>query len=138
MTTPDTRVSREWLALREAADAAARADDLVEQLTRQVPATDPWGLHAPGCGTGAMARCLAPMLPGLQHWILHDHDADLLDVAASEPPGPAADGGAVTLETRTSDISQLSPGDLAGSTVITASALLDILSAEELSALLTV
>ena len=85
-----------------------------------------------------MARWLAPMLPGPQHWILHDHDADLLDVAASEPPGPAADGGAVTLETRTSDISQLSPGDLAGSTLITASALLDILSVKELSALITV
>jgi hypothetical protein len=138
MTTPGIRVSREWLALREAADAAARANDLVERLTRQLPATGPWVIHDLGCGTGAMARWLAPMLPGAQHWILHDHDADLLDVAASEPPGPAADGGAVTLETRTSDISQLSPRDLAGSTLITASALLDILSAEELSALITV
>ena len=138
MTTPGTRVSREWLALREAADAAARADDLVERLTRQLPDTGPRVIHDLGCGTGAMARWLAPMLPGPQHWILHDLDAELLDVAASEPPGRAADGSAVTLETRTSDISQLSPGDLAGSTVITASALLDILSAEELSALITV
>ena len=39
MTTPRIRVSREWLALREAADAAARANDLVERLTRQLPAT---------------------------------------------------------------------------------------------------
>src|ERR1700759_960418 len=94
MTTPDTRVSREWLALRQGGGAATRADDLVPELTRQLPATDPWVIHDLGCGTGAMARWLAPMLPGLQHWILHDHDADLLDVAASEPPGPAADGGA--------------------------------------------
>jgi SAM-dependent methyltransferase len=138
MTTPHIRVSREWLALREAADAAARANDLVERLTRQLPATGPRVIHDLGCGTGAMARWLAPLLPGPQRWILHDYDADLLDVAASEPPGPAADGGAVTVETRTSDISRLLPGDLAGSTLITASALLDILTEEELSALITV
>jgi SAM-dependent methyltransferase len=138
MTTPRIRVSREWLALREAADAAARAKDLVERLTRQLPATGPRVIHDLGCGTGAMARWLAPVLPGPQHWILHDHDKDLLDVAASEPPGPAADGGAVTLETRTSDISRLLPGDLAGSTLITASALLDVLTEDELSALITV
>jgi hypothetical protein len=138
MTTPRIRVSREWLALREPADAAARANDLVERLTRQLPATGPRMIHDLGCGTGAMARWLAPMLPGAQHWILHDHDADLLDVAASEPPGPAADGGAVTVETRMSDISRLLPGDLAGATLITASALLDVLTEEELSALITV
>ena len=107
MTTPRIRVSSEWLALREAADAAARADHLVEHLTRQLPATGPWVIHDLGCGTGAMGRWLAPLLPGPQRWILHDHDADLLDVAASEPPGPAADGGAVTVETRRSDISRL-------------------------------
>ena len=138
MTTARIRVSREWLALREPADAAARANDLVQRLTRQLPATGPRVIHDLGCGTGAMARWLAPVLPGPQHWILHDLDADLLDVAASEPPGPAADGAAVTLETRTSDISRLLPGDLAGSTLITASALLDILTEEELSALMTV
>jgi hypothetical protein len=138
MTTPRIRVSREWLALRETADAAARANDLVERLTRQLPVTGPRVIHDLGGGTGAMARWLAPGLPGPQHWILHDLDADLLDVAASQPPGRAADGSAVTLETRTSDISRLLPGDLAGSTLITASALLDILTEEELSALITV
>ena len=138
MTTPGVRVSREWLALREAADAAARANDLVQRLARQLPATGPRVIHDLGCGTGAMARWLAPRLPGPQHWILHDHDADLLDAAASKPPGPAADGAAVTLETRRSDISRLLPGDLAGSTLITTSALLDMLTEEELSALITV
>jgi hypothetical protein len=137
MTTPRIRVSREWLALREPADAAARADDLVVHLTRQLPATGPQVIHDLGSGTGAMARWLAPLLPGPQHWILHDLDADLLDVAASEPPDRAADGSAVTVETRTSDIGRLLPGDLAGSTLITASALLDILTEQELFALIT-
>jgi SAM-dependent methyltransferase len=138
MTTQRIRVAREWLALREAADAAARATDLVARLTGQLPATGSRLIHDLGCGTGAMARWLAPLLPGPQHWILHDHDARLLEIAASEPPGPAADGAVVTLETRRSDISRLLPGDLAGVALITASALLDMLTEEELSALITV
>ena len=138
MTTPGIRVSREWLALREPADAAARANDLVERVKEQLPATGRRVIHDLGCGTGAMARWLAPLLPGPQHWVLHDCDADLLEVAESEPLGPAADGAAVTVETRQSDIARLLPGDLAGATLITASALLDLLTEQELSALTAV
>ena len=92
-------------------------------------------IHDLGCGTGSMGRWLAPRLPGPQHWVLHDRDADLLAVAAAERPGPAADGAAVTVETRQSDIARLRPGDLAGATLITASALLDLLTADELARL---
>ncbi len=128
------RVSRGWLALREPADAAARARDLVEHL----PATDRHVIHDLGCGTGAMGRWLAPLLPGPQHWVVHDRDADLLEVAAAEPPGPAADGAAVTVEAKHSDLTRLRPGDLAGATLITASALLDLLTGDELAGLITV
>ncbi|HZP16183.1 MAG TPA: hypothetical protein VFA96_10195, partial [Nocardioides sp.] len=76
MGAEDTRVSRRWLALREPADAAARAADLVEHLARR--ASKPWVIHDLGCGTGAMGRWLAPLLPGPQHWVGHDRDADLL------------------------------------------------------------
>jgi hypothetical protein len=137
MTVETIRVSTEWLALREPADAAARAPDLADELrlhlrsSRQV-------IHDLGCGTGAMGRWLAPRLPGPQHWILHDRDADLLAVAAEDLPGEAADGAAVTVETRQSDITRLDPGDLAGATVITASAILDMLTGEELAGLVTV
>ena len=86
-------------------------------------------IHDLGCGTGAMGRWLAPLLPGPQHWVVHDRDADLLEVAAADLPGPAADGAAVTVEARQSDITRLQPGDLAGATLITASALLDMLTA---------
>ena len=54
-------------------------------------------VHDLGCGTGAMGRWLAPLLPGPQHWVLHDRDADLLALAAADAPGPAADGAAVTV-----------------------------------------
>ena len=50
-------------------------------------------------------------------------------------PGPAADGAAVTVEAREDDITRLPPGELAGATLITASALLDMLTGEELARL---
>ena len=138
MTVEDIRVSWGWLALREPADAAARAPDLVEHLGRHLPATGRRVIHDLGCGTGAMGRWLAPLLPGPQHWVVHDRDADLLEVAAADLPGPAADGAAVTVEARQSDITRLHPGDLAGATLITASALLDLLTGDELAGLVTV
>jgi Methyltransferase domain len=137
MTDGGVRVSNRWLALREPADAAARARELVEPLGREPPGSGRRLIHDLGCGTGAMGRWLAPRLPGPQHWILHDRDADLLEIAATERPGRAADGAAVTVETRDSDIAQLRPDDLAGATLITASALLDMLTEDELSALVS-
>jgi hypothetical protein len=119
------KVSPSWLALREPADAAAHAADLVERL----PAAGPLLIHDLGSGTGAMGRWLAPRLPGPQHWVLHDLDADLLHVAAIP---------AVTFETRRSDITQLRVDDLAGASLITASALLDLLTEDELAGLVAV
>jgi len=138
MSAPAIRVSQKWLSLREPADAAARARDLAEQLGRRIPVAGRWVIHDLGCGTGAMGRWLAPRLPGPQHWVLHDWDTDLLLLAAAEVPGSAADGATVTVETTQSDVIRLDPGDLADATLITASALLDMLTAEELATLLTV
>ena len=138
MSSEIIRVSPDWLALREPSDAAARARDLAERLGGRPPATGRWVIHDLGGGTGAMGRWLAPLLPGPQHWIVHDRDADLLAVAAADLPGPAADGAAVTVEARCSDITRLGPGDLAGATLITASALLDLLTETDLAGLVTV
>ena len=133
MTVEEIRVSSEWLDLREPADAAARAGDLVEQLRRHLPATGRRVIHDLACGTGAMGRWLAPLLPGPQHWVLHDRDADLLEVAAADVPLSAAGGASVVVETRRSDITQLDADDLAGATLITASALLDLMTGDELA-----
>jgi hypothetical protein len=130
-----TRVSPEWLALREPADAEARARDLAEALERALPASGSGVIHDLGCGTGAMGRWLAPLLAGPQHWVLHDRDADLLALAATDVPGPAADGTPVTVEAKRTDIARMHLRDLAGATLITASALLDLLTADELDRL---
>jgi hypothetical protein len=121
------RVSADWLSLREAADAAARAPELIEPVLRYLASCSPATVHDLGAGTGSMGRWLAPRLPGAQHWVLHDRDPDLLK--------PAADGAPVTVEVREGDITQLRPGDLDGASLITASALLDMLTREELDAI---
>ncbi len=136
MTDEVIRVGRGWLALREPADAAARAPDLVEHLQRRLPETGRRVIHDLGCGTGSMGRWLAPLLAGPQHWVMHDRDTDLLAVA--DAGDRAADGAAVTVETRQSDITALRPADLAGATLITASALLDVLTGDELTQLIAV
>jgi SAM-dependent methyltransferase len=138
MTIDGTRVSTSWLALREPADAAARASELVDELRRELPPAGRLVIHDLGCGSGSMGRWLAPLLPGPQHWVAHDRDADLLAAVVANLPGPAADGAAVTVEVKRSDITRLRPGELADATLITASALLDMLTEEELSRLLGV
>ena len=85
-----------------------------------------------------MGRWLAPLLPGPQRWVLHDRDPDLLEAAAVDLPVAAADGAPVAVETRLADITQLGTDDLAGATLITASALLDLMTEDELAGLIGV
>jgi len=130
MSAVGVRVSPEWLALREPADAAARSAELAERLGRHLAAAGPLVIHDLGGGSGAMGRWLAPRLPGPQHWVVHDRDADLLKLAVANVPGP------VTVEGRRSDITRLSRGELAGASAVTVSALLDLLTADELARML--
>ena len=71
-----SRVTPEWLALREPADAAARSVELVERLRARLVGSPELVIHDLGAGTGSMGRWLAPLLPGPQHWVLHDRDVD--------------------------------------------------------------
>src|SRR5262245_6793831 len=132
--TAEIRVNPGWLDLREDADATARAPELVELLQSRLPIGSPLVVHDLACGSGAMGRWLAPRLPGPQHWILHDRDPELLALAAADVPAPAADGADVVVETRRSDITRLRPDELAGASLVTASALLDLLTRDELAA----
>ena len=131
MTTEPVRAGAGWLALREPADAAARSAELVDILRPHLP-TRGMVVHDLGSGTGSMARWLAPQLSGPQRWVLHDRDAELLEHAATHPKPRSADGVEVAVETRADDITRLDQGDLAGVSLITASALLDMFTVEEL------
>ncbi|MGP2439271.1 SAM-dependent methyltransferase [Streptomyces sp. JW3] len=130
----EVRYAPEWLRLREGADAAARSRDLLEPLRALLPA-GPLAVHDVGCGTGSMGRWLAPLLPGPQHWTLHDRDPYLLHFAAADAPRTAADGSPVTVRTRRADVGRLTPDALRGAALVTASALLDVLTADEVTAL---
>ena len=117
--------SESWLSLREPADAAARSTELVSML--------PDGIHTVrdlGCGTGSLARWLAPLLPGAKRWILVDCDPALLAHAAAVTPFP--------VEPVRGDVTELTAADLAESDLVTCSALLDLLTAGEVERLAAV
>lgn len=130
MTTQLPPDFADWLRLREPVDAAARSAELVDAVRRRLPADRPLVVHDLGSGTGAMTRWLALRLPGPQRWVLHERDAHLRRLAEAEPVC-AADGSPVHVETRGSDITRLTAADLADAHLVTASALLDMLTAEE-------
>ncbi|MEU7799962.1 class I SAM-dependent methyltransferase [Micromonospora arborensis] len=133
MTVEETLPFADWLRLREPADAAARAEDLLDAVRARLTGDAPTVIHDLGSGTGSMSRWLASRLPGPQHWVLHDRDADLLARAAEGMTGvTAADGAPVSVRTRCGDLTRLSAADLADGALVTASALLDMLSAEEI------
>jgi hypothetical protein len=113
-----TTIPTEWLRLREGADAAARSTELVEMLRPVL--TGELTIRDLGCGTGSMGRWLAGQLPGPQRWVLHDRDPRLLAEAAT--------GNAIT-EQR--DITTLRASDFEDTSLVTSSALLDLLTAEE-------
>jgi SAM-dependent methyltransferase len=132
VTTPGAPVTPDWLALREPADAAARSARLVDRLRGLLderPGAGPIVVRDLGCGTGSMARWLAPRLPHPQRWLLHDLDPDLVARAAAGAP----DG--VTAEPRPGDLTELDAAQLTGTALVTASALLDLLTADEVARL---
>ncbi|MCX2926184.1 class I SAM-dependent methyltransferase [Streptomyces sp. NEAU-W12] len=133
------RYAPEWLQLREPADAFARAHELLAPLRVRLAdlptRADGFIIHDIGCGTGSMGRWLAPRLDGAQHWVLHDRDPYLLHFAAVASPRSAADGSRVSVETRRGDVARLTADVLSGASLVTASALLDVLTREDVDAL---
>lgn len=119
----------QWLGLREAADAAARSRRVTELVARSLKNVNP--LHALdlATGTGANLRYLAPRLENSrQDWLVVDRDRDLLGELAARLP---AKNGRVACraETREIDLSTLEhPEIFAGRDLVTASALLDLVS----------
>ncbi|WP_037307823.1 methyltransferase domain-containing protein [Amycolatopsis orientalis] len=132
-----TKYAPSWLRLREDADAAARATELLEPVRTFLRAQDEVVIRDLGCGTGSLGRWLARRLPGRQRWILHDRDPDLLThaLARTSRPEHALDGSEIEVVTEQRDITELRAADLAGTSLVAASALLDLLTAEEMSRL---
>ena len=85
-----------------------------------------------------MMRWLAPLLPGPQRWTCHDRDEELLAALSTSGPVRDSQGGTVAVDIHGCDLAELAPDEFAGASLITASALLDILTAADLERLATV
>jgi SAM-dependent methyltransferase len=116
---------KSWLALREPADREARARPLIDALCRHLQGkADSPSLLDIGCGTGSTYRTLSPVMPTTTRWQLLDYDPQLLLEAESQI-GPST---AVTF--RRHDLNDLEGLPLDGVSVVTASALFDLCSAD--------
>jgi SAM-dependent methyltransferase len=122
----------DWLDLREAADHRSRNIDLARQLAAAL-APGPVRILDLGSGTGSTTRWLAPLLHGPQEWTLLDRDPALLGLVPDRMRGVRdADGNPLTISTRHADITSLSARDLVETSAVTASALVDLLTLEEM------
>jgi hypothetical protein len=120
--------SAEWLALREAIDWRSRSPVVTEIVAKRVPSDRVVRAVDLAAGAGSNMRFVARALPKAQEWLLLDHDAGLLDHARQN--------AGIAFETRVVDLSHVdelrelvSLRDL-----VTASALLDLVSEEWLRA----
>ena len=114
----------DWLALRGPADRRARDPRLPERL-RAAWERRGWARVVDlGSGAGANLRYLAPRLPAGQGWTLVDHDPRHVDRLRrlAAPPGVET----VTVLSR--DLAADGLGVVDGADLVTASALLDLVS----------
>jgi hypothetical protein len=121
--------SAEWLELRSAADGRARAPALLADLRRRLsdrPKGDVLRVVDLGVGTGSTLRLLLPLMPMPQHWTLVDNDAALL--ATLKRPPHASRRIAVRLVHADLAERSLLSGLVGGADLVTASALLDLVS----------
>jgi SAM-dependent methyltransferase len=130
---PSEAFAADWLALREAADLRSRAHGLLRPLQAWWENSGANRVLDLGSGTGANIRYLAPRLPGLQHWTLVDRDPALLALAPDV--GDPALLPVVSLKRLQGDLSNEGLAAVAGAQLVTASALLDLVSAQWLDKL---
>lgn len=159
-----TGFTADWLTLREPFDRAARsaavaALDLPVSIDGRNVAGGPITVIDLACGTGANLREIAPRLAGTQRWRLIDHDPALLNAVAPALARWAAASGygfeqhgdllhiegrgdnglafAAAVQTERLDLARdLHTLPFADAQLVTASALLDLVSANWLRALL--
>ena len=147
--------SAEWLGLREPFDAGARAQALVAELATHLDRSSdqaPLEILDLGAGAGSNFRHLAPLVGGLQRWRLADNDPKLLDAALATTQSWAGARGAEArrarntlsvgasdlvcfIETELGDLSDLASVELPDGGLVTAAALLDLVSHDWLDTL---
>jgi hypothetical protein len=135
-----------WLTLREAADATARSARLTRLIADAVEGLEPVRVLDLATGTGSNMRHLAPHLPRRQDWLVVDREAALLaqlpratatwGTTGGHDVRPQTDGCIIRgerlechVQTRQLNLESLADTDIfAGRHLVTASALLDLVS----------
>ena len=126
--------SADWLALREPYDARARNPAVLAAVLASVERCSPIRVVDLASGLGAMLRALAPRLSSPQMWRLVDNDSELLGFVRRMITPSAA----LTVDLRRLDLTHSFEDALDGKIdLITASALLDLVSARWLDRLLS-
>lgn len=116
----------EWLALREPYDGTARNAEVLAAVSAEFA-----GLHSVivvdlACGTGSTMRAISQRLPARQTWRLADNNLSLLGRAAGATPAVG-----MTIRPTAVDLAHDLEAALDGpADLVTASALLDLVSAE--------
>lgn len=119
-----------WLALREPADHRSRSARLVEILVREAGSGGLEQVVDLGGGTGSNLRYLAPRLPAGTRWTVVDHDPRLL----SRIRAPEGVEG-VEVRTVAGDLADRGLDAAGAADLVTASALLDLVTEAWLAAL---
>lgn len=138
-----TRFDGSWLSLREQVDHRSRPVELLPPLQKAWRARGWSRVVDLGSGTASNLRYLCRRLPGPQRWTLVDQDEELLeealqrvpDSAGAERPGPP--GPALEVEAAVHDLDGSGLDTVAGAHLVTASALLDLVSAAWLARLVS-
>jgi hypothetical protein len=145
--------SADWLALREPADFIARSSQVTSVIADALAHDDILQALDVASGTGSNLRYLAERLTPHQDWLLVDHDQGLITQAPArmsewavargyqacvEPDGVLLQGDRLKcrVQARRVDVADLRNGAIFdGRTLVTASALLDLVSEQWLRGL---
>lgn len=121
-----TGFSADWLALREPFDTRSRSNAFVDALRERLPSRPLQAMDL-GSGTGSNIRYLAERLGGAQRWWTIDDDVALIGHQPASLCGP---NFTVELRPQRRNLAiQLDSLPFAGCHLVTASALLDLVSA---------
>jgi hypothetical protein len=126
----------QWLALREAVDWASRSLTLTQQIADRLSTFDPLCVLDLATGTGSNIRYLMDRLPHThQRWLAIDRSDVLLDRMRQLTSLARPSDNRVHLDSRRLDLAVLDAAIFSGQHLVTASALLDLVSASWLESL---